>query len=177
MRLFFFFLLSLSVFGGIPKTFTELNLVTNQVLKFETNQSKSRVFIFLSSTCPCSRNFFDYLNELQTKYKDHVQFVGFHSSKFIKDEKAMKYLSKYTFNFPVFRDQGLKYANSLNALKTPHVFVVSSEDKILFQGGVADSRDPKRADEFYLNDALLSLSKNKEIKNKIVRTLGCYIQR
>ena len=177
MKIFVLFLIANSVFANFPTSFQEYNLVSKKVEKFQSNKDKNRVLIFLSSTCPCSRNYFEYLNKLSHKYQKSTQFIGFHSSKFIKDDKASKYIDKFKFDFPVYADRSLKYADKLKALKTPHIFVLGKSGKVLFQGAVADSRDPSRAKEFYLNDALKSLSQNKEIKNKYARALGCYIER
>ena len=88
----------------------------------------------------------------------------------------MSYYRRFNIEFPIILDKKLEYANSFQALKTPHVFV-KLDDQIVFQGGATDRREPKKSSRFYLDDALKSLTKNKPIKISNAKTLGCYIRR
>lgn len=139
-------------------------------------ENKYLVALFLNRSCPCSQAHFDHLNKLSKKYKDFF-FVGLHSNKNTNQQMAMSYFQKFKVNFPIFEDKSLQFANAFNALKTPHVFVVNPEGKIEYQGGATDSRNPKRASQFYLQKALEEISQGKSVSNPITKTLGCYIQR
>ncbi len=169
--------MSFNTYSKIPSNFKVLDLVSKKNIDYSHDKKRARALIFLSSTCPCSKGFFNHLNELNKKYSEKVEFLAFHSAKFVPDEKAAKYIEKYEFSFPVFADKSLKFANLTKALKTPHVFIYSSSDELLYEGGVANSRDPKRAKEFYLADALSEIANNKPVTKKQTRALGCFISR
>lgn len=139
-------------------------------------EKKHLVALFLNRSCPCSQAHFDHLNKLSKKYKNFL-FVGLHSNKNTNQQTAMSYYQKFKVDFPIFEDKSLQFANAFNALKTPHVFVVNPEGKIEYQGGATDSRNPKRAQQFYLQKALEEISQGKPVSNPITKTLGCYIQR
>lgn len=145
-------------------------------IEFNTNGKKGIVLYFLSSACPCSQGHFNYFNRVVKKYKN-FEFVGVHSSKKIKKSSAKKYFGKKQLQFPVIFDPDLELANRFEALKTPHIFVLNAEGKILYQGGATDSRNPANAKNHYLENALEAIENNKEPELKYAKTIGCYIQR
>lgn len=157
------------------QNFKGQDLVRN--LKIEKNKnSKVGVFYFLSSTCPCSKGYFKYLNDLQKKFPQ-FSFMGFHSSKSISIEVAQKYFDKHEIEFPILFDKDLKYADMFKASKTPHVFVLNENGEVLYHGGVANSRMIKNAKTFYLEEVLTDLNENKKPRHSYARALGCYIAR
>ncbi len=169
-----FILFALS--SSLPaKTISGFDLVSNKSIE-KNITSKAQVYIFLSSQCPCSQSHFDHLNELQKTFPQ-FSFVGFQVGKGIDANTANAYYQKYKIDFPIVHDVDFKYADSFKAVKTPHIFIYSDEDKLLYQGGATDSRHPGRARKFYLKDALTSLAANEKIIETEAKTLGCYIQR
>lgn len=88
----------------------------------------------------------------------------------------MKYFKKFEIDFPILLDKSLTYANEFNALKTPHTFLKLG-DKIVYQGGVTNKRNPEKASKFFLKDAIVSVKNNQAIKIKDSKTLGCFIRR
>jgi peroxiredoxin len=144
--------------------------------RMEIGDKQGLVLLFISATCPCSQSYFSHLNQMQ-KLFPQFQFVGIHSNKKLQQILAQNYLQKYDLDFPVLDDRELKFANQYQALKTPHIFVLDRDGKILFQGGATDSRNPDKAKIFYLRDALTSILKGIDIEIKETKTLGCYIER
>jgi peroxiredoxin len=168
-----------NVFANISwQNIKAFEYVQKNVVEKKYNNAKNNVgvFFFLSASCPCSRGYFEYLNELADKYKG-FNFAAFHSSKVVSRDTAQRYFDKYEINFPIFDDKSLKYANQFQALKTPHVFVVNGAGEIMYSGGVANSRNMKKADKFYLEKVLEEISHGKEPSVKNTRVLGCYISR
>lgn len=145
----------------------------NTIIQIE--DERPLVAFFLSSNCPCSKASFNYLNSIQKKYPTY-QFVGINSNKRTGKSSAIKYYRKYDINFPVIFDKKLIYANDFGALKTPHVFI-RLNNKIVFQGGATNRRNPSKSSKFYLDDALNDLKNNFPIKITKSKTLGCYIRR
>ena len=174
-----FLLLFSLIFNFSIASATEIkgfDLITKKNVEFNTDKNDFTVYYFLSAWCPCSQGTFDHLNTLQKKYTK-IKFVGFHSSVDIPKKDALNYFSKYTINFPIIFDNNVKYADLFKALKTPHVFIIGKDNKVVFQGGAANSRNLKKATKFYLSDALASISRGEDPKVKNAKALGCYIAR
>ncbi|EPZ52294.1 redoxin [Bacteriovorax sp. BAL6_X] len=173
MKLLIALLISSATFGA----FTEVryDLSTHQEKQI-SQTSKKKVLIFLSPSCPCSQKQFDYINSLAKKFTN-LEFIGFSSNKHINKKKALEYFDQFKINFPIFIDQDLKFANKMNALKTPHVFLLNEKQEVIYQGAVTNKRSPELSSKFYLNDVLTALKNNKELPYKESKALGCYIAR
>lgn len=158
-------------------SFTEVRYdLIGQQQKQISKTNKQKVLIFLSPTCPCSQKQFDYINMLSKKFTQ-LEFIGFSSNKFLKEKESQEYFKTYKIDFPIFNDQDLKYANLFNALKTPHIFVLDKENKVIYQGAVTNKRDPKLSTKFYLNDILTAIKNKEELPYTTSKALGCYIAR
>lgn len=148
-------------------------------LSYDEKGIKGTVVAFLSSHCPCSRGQEGLLNTYAQKYAAKgIRFVGINANQDETYEEALGYFQNSKMKFPVIRDQiNSLYANELDAQKTPHVFLIDSKGKILYQGGISNHRDPTKADEFYLEKAIESFLDNRPIEKNYFAVLGCFIQR
>lgn len=142
----------------------------------ELDLSKTQVFIFMSSRCPCSQGHFEHMNGLAKKFKQ-FQFWGIHSDKEASQLLKKKYFQLHPYSFSIFDDKNLKWANYFKAQKTPHAFVVSPQGEILYHGGVTNSRDVNKATTFYLDEVLTHLSENKSVPYTYGKAIGCFISR
>lgn len=169
-------LLILSIFYS-SLTFSYFDFNSKTDIEFKNlSQKKYKVIYFINADCPCSQSHFDHINALSKKYSDFA-FIGVHVNKDIPRSRAQKYVDGLDIKFPVLDDKDLELANKYSALKTPHLFIVDKDDKIVFQGGATNSRNPSRATKFYLQDALKALDAGQMPEVKIAKTLGCYIKR
>lgn len=122
-----------------------------QLPNINYSHAPTTVVVFTASTCPCSQAHEPELQKLRALHPDY-QFVE-------------------------LKDADLKTADAFGALKTPHAYVIDSEGKILYSGGITDRSAPGLAHHFYLRDVLAAIHNNKEIPWKRTRTLGCLIRR
>jgi len=154
-----------------------LDLNSNSELSLSLD--KKTVVFFLSAKCPCSKGHESYLKKLVKNplYKN-FNFIGINANLDEKVSFAQSYFQKTNFPFPVIRDKNQRFANELGALKTPHVYILDEKKKILYQGGVVNSRIPNRANlKHYLQNALNDIIEHKQPKVAKTRTLGCRIKR
>lgn len=160
----------------------KLDAVTGQdLLKSETvtisaENKRGLVVVFLSSRCPCSNSHIGELKSLATEYPD-FNFVGIHSNVDEGIESSKPYFENAALPFPIVEDQKVELANAYQALKTPHAFVIKSDGKIAYQGGVSSSNQFAAADRKYLREALDDLHNDRSVKTPEGRTLGCVISR
>ncbi len=171
-----FFLILNSGYAAYRNDFQGIDLREGKSKSIKIDSKKYTILYFLSSSCPCSQAHFTHLNQLQQKYPQ-FSFIGFHSHKAIPKEKAMDYFSQFEINFPILLDKSLKFANQFSALKTPHIFVVDKRGEIIYQGAATNSRNPEKADKFYLQEVLGDLAQDLKPRYTNKKSIGCYIQR
>jgi hypothetical protein len=167
--------------GCAPLPLDGTDLRTGQKVTISAHSKKGIVAVFLSSKCPCSRGHETSLLRLQEAFSD-FSFVGIHSNADEDPEQVRSHFAVSRFPFPILRDEGFRLANAFGALKTPHAFIIGPQKECLFNGGIDSSRSGSSGSalsgtKHYLEEALLSLRAGKEPQEKVVRTLGCIIQR
>lgn len=142
------------------------------------DSAKATVAVFLSAHCPCSAGHETALKKLYDDFgaKGFV-FVGVHSNANESVALAREHFERAGLPFPVLQDNGAKLADELGALKTPHVFVLDKAGKILFSGGVDDSKSGLAVERHYLLSALSRINEGKPADPSEVKTLGCVIER
>jgi hypothetical protein len=153
-----------------------------ETARFSLNTpSRATVMVFLSAKCPCSASHETALGALAKEFHPQgIAFVGIHSNRDETEEEGRSYF-KQRLPFPVFRDgsdpSSAPWAESLGALKTPHVFILNPQGEVLYAGGVDDSKDSARAKKHYLREALTAIAAGNPPPQKQTRTLGCAIRR
>jgi hypothetical protein len=132
------------------------------------------VVVFLSASCPCSNSHEPGLAALAQKYPQ-IPFVGILSND--ASAQSAAHFAKGPIAFALLREPGHQWADAFGALNTPHAFLVDAGGKVLFEGGVDDSRDAKRASRGFLAQALAEVAAGKPVSQSRARPLGCAIRR
>lgn len=145
-------------------------------INLKNAEKKGSVFVFMSAKCPCSNSHVQEIKKLSEKYAE-FQFFAVHSNGDESAEMAQKYFKNLGFNFKTLQDENFALADLFKAFKTPHAFVIDPKGQIIYQGGVTNSSNAASADQFFLAEALKSLSKSEPIQVSNGRTLGCVILR
>ena len=140
--------------------------------------------IFSCNTCPFVVQWEDrypLLDEIAKTNK--VGFVLINSNYMKREgddsfEAMKKHAEVHKYQWPYLVDKESKLANAFGAQTTPHVFLFDKNMKLVYKGAIDDNyKDASAVEEFYLKEALESLGKGEEIKNKETRNLGCSIKR
>ncbi|MBU6376777.1 MAG: redoxin family protein [Bdellovibrionales bacterium] len=162
-----------------PSVFTGENLADSGIVHIErTSTDKALVLAFVSSRCPCSASHENELKRLAEAYSQKgFRFVGIHSNQNENPDEARVHFRASKLGFPIIRDTGAQIANQLGAIKTPHVYVIHPDGRILYQGGVDDSQIQQTASKHYLANALAQLTAGQDPEPSKTRALGCVISR
>lgn len=171
-------LTSFSTFAAVPETKSiqgEL-LLSGQKTSVDSIDKKGLVVVFMSAKCPCSNSHNAELTDLSQTYKD-FNFVVIHSNADEVKSVSVPYFTQANFPFPVIEDYKAELANKLNAFKTPHAYIFSSDGKVLYEGGMSNSKDIAKADRKFLREALEDVQAGKSVRTPEGRTLGCFISR
>ena len=145
-----------------------------KVLKL-ISRKKTSVLVFINKDCPCVKAHQSYFKGLEQKFGVKIWFI--HSNKRYSRENVLNHYSGKLDPEQIIVDKDLNIANYFEAMKTPHTVVLSSNGEVVYQGGVTNSRNPKNASKFYLNDVLRDLQSNVEVSWKRGKAIGCFIQR
>lgn len=135
----------------------------------------ANVLIFVSKDCPCSNANLSYVNKLVDEFND-FNFIAVHSKKNTTDSQLQDYLKNNQVAFDLINDADLKIADTYQALKTPHAFILTKE-KVVYNGGITNTTNPKNAKMFYLKEALEDIRNGRAPIKAETRTLGCFIAR
>lgn len=146
-----------------------LVLITSPFNSVDVSQAKkATVVVFVSPDCPCSQSHEAELSRLSSLYSEKgFRFVGV----------SHQYFEKSRLPFSVLTDSDSKIADEFAALKTPHVFVVDPQGKMLYRGAVTDSTKLPKAKKFYLATALEQIDKGQKVELAETKSLGCAIER
>ncbi len=177
LAIFYLFFLNGPTAAALPQLISGKSVIDDQQFVVGQAQKKGLVVVFLSAVCPCSNSHLVELKSLTNDFPD-FDFVGVHSNTDEGKEPTSTYFKNANLPFPVVRDVKSKLADQFKALKTPHVFVVLSDGKTAYQGGVSSSRHfNDKTDRKYLREALSDLASGHKVKTPEGRTLGCVISR
>lgn len=171
-----FFSLQQSSAADSKQTFTDLR--TGSALELNLHEGlKHRVFVFVSSACPCSTSHGPFLNRLSAKFASKgFEFFGLHPNVSEDKAEAVEYYSQ-NFEFPILDDTDQKITRHFKAIKTPQAFIVSPEGETIYLGALSDSRNFSRSTEFYLESALSQIVSGAHPDPKMRKALGCAIER
>ena len=178
MLIFLLSFLILTAKAEIPSVIAGTDLLKGSPRTVATRfpDKKALVVVFMSARCPCSNSHVPVLTQLSEKYPD-VSFVAVHANADEPVAEAQPYFKRLNLPFPVIEDAHAKVADQFKALKTPHVFVLSPEGQVLYQGGVTNSAMADQSDRNYLSEALEDIQNGKKVRTVSGRTLGCVIAR
>lgn len=132
------------------------------------------VYVFLSDSCPCSLSHMDHFKSLQGQFPD-IQFFGVHAASHKDLKKVSDFYSSKELNFTVVADPEQKLVKRFKALRTPHVFFIE-KDKTLFAGSPSNDANFPSSTERHLLRALGQFESGEEIKPKMAKLHGCYIE-
>ena len=145
---------------------------------------KGLLVVFTCNTCPFVVKWEDrYKLTEQWCEENDIEMVYVNSNDQKRDGddsfKAMQnHALKMDYKFPYVIDKASRLANSFGAKTTPHIFLFNSEKVLVYKGAIDDNYDSiKDVENFYLRDAIISLSKGKKITTPETKAVGCSIKR
>lgn len=172
--------------GDVATDFSLRNIDGKMVSMSDFEDAKGFIVIFTCNECPYSKMYEDRIIQLDKKYKTQGYPViainpndpaaspgdGF--------EGMVERAASKGFTFPYLFDEGQKVYPKFGAKRTPHVYILNKEkdDLIVSYIGAIDNnaRSAKKADKFYVADAVDALLAGKEIEKTTTKAIGCSIK-
>ena len=165
----------------------DLKMLSTDGSQYNLNDVKKEngiLVVFTCNTCPFVVMWEDrYLLLEKICSENNVGMVYVNSNEKKRDgddsiEEMRLHSKKINYKAPYIVDKNSELANAFNAKTTPHIFLFDSKDKLSYSGSIDDNYESaKDVSSFYLKDAILQMSNNKEITLKSTKPIGCSIKR
>lgn len=144
---------------------------------------KGYIVVFTCNTCPFAQAYEQRIIDIHNKYaplgmpvvainaNDPVSTDG----ESMADMKNLAATKKYPFVY--LQDLSQKTAKAYGALRTPHIFVLNAERRVMYIGAIDDNfEEPSQVKEKYLENALNQFLAGQEISLKTTKAIGCGIK-
>jgi len=148
----------------------------------EVKNANGYVVIFTCNHCPFSVAYEDRIIALHKKYEKKgypVIAINPNDPEINEDDsfEKMKIRAKEkNFPFLYLFDEGQKIYPQYGATKTPHVFLLNKDKKVIYIGSIDDSSEPKNVKVNYLENAIEANMAGKEINPNQTKAIGCGIK-
>ena len=172
--------------GDIATDFSLENIDGKMVSLSDYKDAKGFIVIFTCNTCPYAVAYEDRVEALNKKYaeKGYPVIAIMPNNTDVKPGDNMEAMNARAkakgFTFPYLMDKGQKIYPQYGATKTPHVYILEKTKKgntVKYIGAIDDNyKDAEAVTVKYAEDAIDSLLKNKDIKVKSTRAIGCSIK-
>ncbi len=140
------------------------------------------VVAFLGTECPLAKQYAVRLEKLhQELSKDHVQVLGVMSNSQDSPSDIVAFMKTIGVSFPLVVDPGAAIADQFGAQRTPEVFLLDKDHRLVYRGRVDNQftvgvarPEPTEHD---LRDAITQLLAGQPIKVARTQASGCIIGR
>ncbi len=122
------------------------------------------------------------MNEAFAKVKDHdVVWLAVNSSAEGKQgyglERNQKAVKEYQIPFPVLLDPAGKVGRLYGAKTTPHMFIITRDGKVAYNGAIDDNRSPTELGETnHVLHALNDLMQGEKVRIPETKPYGCSVK-
>ena len=159
-----------------------LEKINGEVQSFGSLTDKEYlVVVFIGNECPLAKIYLPRIGTLAHQYQDVAEIVGVNSNSQDTVEEIKEFVRRNAVSFPVYKDAQGQLADTLNAKRTPEVFVIQRDGKVLYQGRIDDQYGVgyarEAAGEEYLRNALAQLRQARPISIPRTQPVGCFIGR
>jgi hypothetical protein len=156
------------------------NVANGQPVALENFKgAKAIVLIFTSNVCAYDGYYADRIKSAIEKYSANVQFILV-NSYLEPDEAAGKMKEKYdlwAYDVPYLADKDQVWMKELGARKSPEVFVLDQDFKLVYNGAIDDNPQLANAvKENYLKKVLDAVLSGKQYAATDTRAVGCSIR-
>lgn len=150
----------------------------------QIKKANGTLLVFTSNTCPwvhAWENRYNEVAQMAAAANVGVVFVNPNEAtraegESLADMRKRKQDKGYAFTYALDKDH--KLADAYGATRTPHVYLLDKNNKLVFVGAIDDnSRDRAAVDAYYIKDALADLTAGRAIATPTSRALGCTIKR
>lgn len=137
------------------------------------------VLMFVATECPYSNAYNDRMRDMAAAYASKgVQFVGINSNNTETVADAVAHAKKHGHTFTIVKDPGNKVADLYDARRTPEVFVIDKDGKLVYHGRIDENyEDAAKVTSPDLKNAIDALLAGQPVAKAETKAFGCTIKR
>ena len=169
--------------GDTATDFSLKNIDGKMVSLSDYKDAKGFIVIFTCNHCPFAKAYESRIQALQTKYAPQ----GYPVIAINPNDPAVQPEDSYNnminrakekgFTFPYLLDEGQKIYPQYGATKTPHVFLLNADRKVMYMGAIDDNvYEPEKIEVKYLENAIEAMKSGKVIATTMTKAIGCSIK-
>ena len=148
----------------------------------ELQGKKATVIAFLGVECPIAAQYATRLKQLSNHYCDSgVSFAAIDSNQQDSLAELAHFARTHELEFPLLKDPGNKIADQFAAQRTPEVFLLDANRKVVFHGRIDDQFtygiQRSKVEHHYLADAIDQLLAGENVAVAHADPVGCLIGR
>ena len=140
---------------------------------------KAVVVMFVATKCPYSNGYNDRMRQMAADYSAKgILFVGINSNKTEPEDEVKAHAAKNKWNFTLAKDPDNKVADLYGANKTPEIYVVGPNGKLLYHGRIDENyEEPSKVTSPDLKNALDQILAGQPVAKTETKAFGCSIKR
>jgi len=142
-------------------------------------KSKAVAVLFIATRCPVSNAYNGRMAQLAKEYEAKgIAFVAINANRTEPAAEVAEHAKKHGFPFAVLKDEGNRVADLYGAQKTPEVFLLDPEGKLVYHGRIDENQDdPAAAKSPDFRNALDAVLAGKPVPVAETKAFGCTIKR
>ncbi|GAB4248036.1 MAG: hypothetical protein Tsb0034_27370 [Ekhidna sp.] len=169
--------------GDKAKDFKLTNVDGRTVSMADYSNAKGYIIVFTCNTCPYAKAYESRIIDLANKYADkNFPLIAINPNDVAQQpgdsmEEMKKRSKEKGYSFPYLRDDSQEVARTFGATKTPHVYVLDKDYKVVYIGAIDDSpNDANDVSQSYVEDAVDAVLAGKTPTVVEKRAIGCTIK-
>lgn len=141
---------------------------------FET--SRKKVYIFLSTQCPCAYSHQETVKTLEKKYPTSIEFTAVFEDQKDDVEEIEDMMKNIGWKMKYTKDLNMQLFKKYHPKVYSDCVLVSSDGTILYHGAIDDSPlNMGQVKNFYLQNAIEDFLNNRPVKVPEGKGTGCLI--
>jgi len=163
--------------GDIVEDF-ELPGLDGRTYRLSDYRGRIVVVDFWSAACPWSHKYDPYFNERWQEWqRQGIVFMALAPNADETEADLRAAAAERGLRFPILRDIGHAIADRLEAVTTPHVYVIDPAGRLVYRGSVDNRLFRREPTVNYLDEALASLRAGRLPEVQETPSRGCTIVR
>jgi len=136
------------------------------------------VMIFMATRCPVSNAYNDRMEKLAQDYQAKgIAVIGINSNVTEPASEVKSHAAEKHLTFAILKDEGSKIADRFGATRTPEVYVIDGNNKLVYHGRIDNSQKVEGVTANDVRDALDEMLAGKQVTKTGGAAFGCTIKR
>jgi peroxiredoxin len=142
-------------------------------------KGKIVVLEWINHDCPIDTRVIQskFISAVYGKFKDKVVWLAIDSTAAHKKADYDKTIADFKIGYPLLNDAKGTVGHLYGAETTPHMFIINTDGKLVYKGGIDDDPTGSNANRVnYVDKALTELTSGKPVSIAESKSYGCGVK-